>query len=365
MRMARFGYGIGIALAAVACGDDGGGPENGSGDAGPVEGLARFGDWAEAFDAEAAGWLMNAWGPSDDLVFAVGGPPDDGVIMRQSNGGWSEMTLPEGTPIVNWVHGFGEDDVWAVGDAGAALHFDGAQWRTVATPTDQNLWGVWGAAPDDVWAVGGGTTPPSANTSPVVLRWDGSAWSSVDVPELVPSGASQMFKVWGTGPDDVLIVGASGVILRWDGSELSQVLDRPLDHTDDYISLWGTGPDRIVAVGGRANAQVAVWDGQVWSSIELPRNPGLNGVWMGSPDVFYTVGVRGIAATVRLSPAAGGGLEGAIEQQELVPGLTGIDLHAVFGTPAGRLVAVGGNFAQANGPYRGAAVVAPLEGVAP
>jgi photosystem II stability/assembly factor-like uncharacterized protein len=281
--------------------------------------------------------------------------------MELRDGAWAPMTLPEGTPTVNWVYGFGDDDVWAVGDGGTALHWDGAAWEAVPTPTDQNLWGVWGAAPDDVWAVGGGTTPPSANAEPTVLRWDGQAWSAVTLPELVPSSATQMFKVWGTSADNVYVVGARGVILRWDGAELVQEVDRPREHTDDYVSLWGTGPDRIVVVGGRSNAQIAAWDGSTWSDVPLPRNPGLNGIWMSEPNLFYTVGVRGIAATVSLSPGSSG-LDSTVEQQELVPDISGIDLHAVFGTSAGRLIAVGGNFAEANGPYRGAAVLAPLRG---
>jgi len=348
------------ACVASACGDDEatGGPPT-------------FGDWAPAFDAESSGWLLSAWGPSDDRVFAVGGVPDrpeaagEGVVMERTGGpgaAWSAMDLPPDTPIVNWVYGFGPDDVWAVGDNGCALHYDGAAWRTTATPTNQNLWGVWGAAPDDVWAVGGGTTPVSSNVRPTILRWDGDAWREVAVPDLVPASASQLFKVWGTSAANVLIVGASGVILRWDGVELAQVTDRPPAHTSDYISLWGTGPDRIVVVGGRANAQIAVWDGAAWSDVPLPRNPGLNGVWMDAPDTVFTVGVRGIASTIHLAPEAGG-LSSTVAQRDQLPGISGIDLHAVFGTPSGELISVGGNFQQANGPFRGAAMVAPIRGV--
>ena len=351
LRFASLSLGLALTLAAGACGDDGvDGPEE-----------VGFGDWAPAFDADSVGWMMSAWGPSDDRLFAVGGAPGEAALVELRGGAWAPVNLPPDTPMLNWVYGFGDDQVWAVGDGGTALLWDGASWTSVPTPTDQNLWGVWGAAPDDVWAVGGGTTPPGGDVEPTVLRWNGEAWSTVAVPTLIPSGASQLFKVWGTAADNVYIVGAQGVILRWDGATLAQEVDRPRSHTSDYVSLWGTGPDRIVVVGGRANAQIAAWDGERWSEVQLPRSPGLNGIWMAEPDVFYTVGVRGIAATVRLQPGTEG-LESTVERAELVPDLSGIDLHAVFGTPAGRLIAVGGNFAQANGPFRGAAVVAPIRG---
>ena len=39
-------------------------------------------------------------------------------------------------------------------------------------PARRALFGLWGAAADDVWAVGSGET---------AIRWDGSAWSTVRV----------------------------------------------------------------------------------------------------------------------------------------------------------------------------------------
>jgi photosystem II stability/assembly factor-like uncharacterized protein len=44
--------------------------------------------------------------------------------------------------------------VWAVGDGGTILHYDGAAWRWRDSGTDGILHGVWGTGPEDVVVVG-------------------------------------------------------------------------------------------------------------------------------------------------------------------------------------------------------------------
>ena len=51
--------------------------------------------------------------------------------------------------------------VWAVGDAGTILHYDGTRWSPslAAFPVGKkrpDLLGVWGSSPSDVWIVGDG-----------------------------------------------------------------------------------------------------------------------------------------------------------------------------------------------------------------
>ncbi|NJK88983.1 MAG: hypothetical protein HC923_05965 [Myxococcales bacterium] len=264
------------------------------------EALLRYGPWTEALDASQAGWMMSTWGPDETTQYVVGGAPAAGVIFRSAGGSWAPMSIPDDTPIINWVHGTSPEHVWAVGDGGTILRLEGGEWRRVPSPTTQNLWGVFAVTPGDVWAVGGGTTPPTVDAEPTVLRWDGAAWSVVSVPALEPAAASQLFKVWASGPADVYIVGALGVILNWDGEELRQVLERPVDHAQDYISLWGTGPDHVVVVGGRNAPQIAFFDGSTWHPLMLDRGVPLNGVWMGEPSCS-TLEVQGAWSQPRAS----------------------------------------------------------------
>ena len=65
--------------------------------------------------------------------------------------------------------GNGASELWAVGDSGAIVHYNGSAWSLIPnSPTTATLHGVWGTAANDVWAVG---------DSGLILHFDGSEWS--------------------------------------------------------------------------------------------------------------------------------------------------------------------------------------------
>ncbi|MEM7675333.1 MAG: hypothetical protein AAF449_04940 [Myxococcota bacterium] len=297
--------------------------------------------WSTAFDAARFGWLLNVWGSSADDLYAVGGSPSRGRMTRFDGQAWTDVDLGLEVPLLNWAFGFGANDVFVVGNQGTVLRRTGQGWTATATITDQDLWGVWGANPNDVWAVGGNGREEGQAT---LLRFDGASWRRVEVPALSRSGVFAFFKVWGTSADNVYVVGQRGAVLRWNGTELTEVL---VGTSRDLIALWGTGPESIVIVGGRANGQVVTWDGSQWRTTLLALRPGLNGVWMNDPKVAHLVGLNG--SILRFD----------VDTEEVIddsPPEVGLDFHAVFGDPAGQgLVAVGGNFQFVDGPYEGVA----------
>ena len=82
---------------------------------------------------------------------------------------WKKSETKVTTRLVA-LHGFSPSDVWAVGDDGVALRFDGTEWTKVNSGTSQDLRAVWGAASNDVWVVGEGG---------IVLRWNGTSLTPV------------------------------------------------------------------------------------------------------------------------------------------------------------------------------------------
>ena len=104
--------------------------------------------WSAAFDATGVGVLSAVWGSSAIDVFVVGGTPSQGEIYHFDGAVWQAMRVPE-VPLLVWVFGFGSDDVTAVGAGGGVIHFDGVSWQRLDSGTTKDLWGIWGAAPDD------------------------------------------------------------------------------------------------------------------------------------------------------------------------------------------------------------------------
>lgn len=291
------------------------------------------------------GALLSAWGRSSADVFVVGGQvPSIGadgtaLVFHFDGDDWTEVVMPEGTPLLDWVWG-DEQTIWVVGNAGAALRSrDGTSWEATSTGVDAPLWGAWGASGSDVWAVGG----DAVAGPPVIVHFDGQAWSEVAVPAL-DRDAKALFKVWGTGPSDVHAVGDAGVVLHFDGQAWTQLGSGT---GSDLISLWGSGPDDIVAVGGRSNGVLARYDGAAWQAQMLAAVPGLNGVWVADDGSATVVGDRGTIAEV----APGSNTLDEIVVEEIATQT----LHAVVGFPDGARVAVGGTL-LASPPWHGVVV---------
>jgi hypothetical protein len=145
--------------------------------------------------------LEGVWGTSPDDVFAVG---EEGVILHYDGGGWKEMEGGTHEFLFN-VWGSAPDDVFIVGHDGTILHYDGTTWVSVAAGTSNGLKAVWGASPEEVFAVGYNGT---------VLRFDGTTWGPM------ASGTSLILHgAWGTSRRDIFAVGLSGTILHNDGEE--------------------------------------------------------------------------------------------------------------------------------------------------
>jgi len=98
------------------------------------------------------GGFSRMWSPNAAYLFVSGIHP---FLECRAHGTWYELPLPEGTPFVlSGVGGFGPSDVYAVGEQGTLLHFDGQVVRRLASPTNRDLYSVT-ALDDTRLCVGG------------------------------------------------------------------------------------------------------------------------------------------------------------------------------------------------------------------
>ncbi|MFO0745344.1 MAG: IPT/TIG domain-containing protein [Myxococcota bacterium] len=95
--------------------------------------------------------------------------------------------------------------LWAVGDEGHVIAWDGTFWAIQQTPTQNRLRGVWAAADDDVWAVGERAT---------VVRWDGLRWLEVPMPAEVSVVGLDWWGVEGDGTGTLWLWSTHGVWRR-------------------------------------------------------------------------------------------------------------------------------------------------------
>ena len=231
------------------------------------------------------------------------------------------------------VSAYSPTDAWAVGQVGTqavglssqVIHWNGKAWSQVAAPVRGPdgyayiLTGISVASPDSVWAVGyGGDTSDG-----IVLHWNGKAWSwshilgqgdqLLAVTALSPSNVwavGALYKVSAAGEGDYTVL---PLVMHWNGKAWSSVSAPALRGTGtglDFMDeegltavsssssgLWVTGG--FTESGSNAiTAYAARLTGKKWTLFRLPEqvlyaNPksvaaSRSGAWIagnyGSPD---------------------------------------------------------------------------------
>jgi hypothetical protein len=219
--------------------------------------------------------LLGVWGSASDNVFAVG---QQGTILRYDGASWSQMA--SGTTMdLNAVWGSSASNVYAVGGtydmssghSGIILKYNGSSWNPIYTDPGFQYYGVWGSSPDDVFAVGSGGR---------IVHYNGFSWT----PMPSGTGGAGLTAVWGTGPQDVFAVGYTGNIVRYDGSSWAKMASGT---TSVLRGIWGAGTDNVFAVG--ENGALLHFNGLSWSPMSGAGTNSLIGVWGSSAaNVFAT-----------------------------------------------------------------------------
>ena len=141
------------------------------------------------------------------FTFSAPGAVTAGIAARVcSSGNWCWYNpLPQGNTLRS-VWGVASNDVWAAGDGGTLLHFDGANWSAptpLGAATTQDLYAIHGTSATDAWAVGLGGA---------LVHWDGSAWTASQQSGVTTNQALRA--VWGSTANDYWAVGSTGTILH-------------------------------------------------------------------------------------------------------------------------------------------------------
>jgi hypothetical protein len=216
-----------------------------------------------------------------------------GLLAQQGCGG-NDVTAPE--PPLSWTRvasgtahnlwdlwGSSATDVWAVGDLGSILHYEGARWESALDSVSYCFRGVWGSGPRDVWAVGFRSLD---STAPVLFHYDGVGWSrDTSIADSLPW--PPLSDVWGTSASNVWAVGYGGSIFHFDGSHWSDV---SVDSWYAADRIWGTSATDVWIVGP---GTVLHYDGSSWSpqsdSVLTARQ--LSSGWGGRRDDIWAIGL--------------------------------------------------------------------------
>jgi hypothetical protein len=279
------------------------------------------------------GALISAWGTSARDVYSVGAAPsatEAPMVLHFDGTTWSMLTPPVVGVDLWWVHGWtASGPIFMGGSEGTILRYEGGTFTEMTTPGTNVIFGIWGSAPDDVWAVGGAL---GGAAGAFAWRYDGTEWTAQTLPAGYADGET-IFKVWGRAADDVYLVGTHGKVLHWDGSAFTEEFaDAGPPTMQRTLLTVHMDRDRAVAVGGFGNAVITENDGSGWRNVAGPTDPAMLGVWLTGDGGGIAVGTSG--SILRRTPS------GWVEEDHGIS--LAETLHGVWVDPDGGIWAVGG-----------------------
>jgi hypothetical protein len=211
-----------------------------------------------------------------------GGCTQTSALPTCSTSNWCwDNPLSEGRTLFT-VRGRSETDVWAVGERGVALHWDGTCWARLPPGGTQALRAAWPAAGKTWWFAGAGGA---------LHRWDGSAWTTQMLAESLT-----VHDIEGSSDSSAIAVGQGGALYAFNGTQwIPQAWDAGTSPAPELLAVWPVSNNEAWAVG-RGAALVHGVDGG-WVTVNRSGSVDLMAIAAGvDAGTAHAVG-RGLLAT--------------------------------------------------------------------
>lgn len=278
--------------------------------------------------------LMSVDGTSSHDVYVAGADKGSGPLVLHWDGtAWAQLHTGFSGDLW-WVHAFPSGPVYFGGAGGMMLRYDGQSFERLEAPfalARQTIFGVWGSSPTDVYAVGG-----SAGREGFIWHYDGTAFTSVDLPTDVPRLSNGevpgLFKVWGDA-SDVWVVGGAGTILHKHGTD--PFVNVPSGTTETLFTVHGDAAN-VVVVGGTTNGFALLQNANAtggFSNVSPTQSGILQGVYLANGDAWAS-GEKGLMYEFT---------SGAFQPADTKLTLDVGSLHSVYIDETGGIWSVGGN----------------------
>ena len=202
--------------------------------------------------------------------------------------GWIwQDPLPQGADL-KALWGSKSDDIWAGGDGGILLHWDGRTWTSFRTTEQSDINAIWGNGTGAVWAI---------DNSGNIHRTNGNCvsgapcWSRVHTT----NGVS-LLGIAGTSATDVWVVGSAGNIVHWDGQQWSSIsaaasLASCANATTDFLSILANGDEALV--GGNSGRLLKIKSGLPSACVSAGFTENIVSIWGTNTTNFWLLGNKG------------------------------------------------------------------------
>jgi hypothetical protein len=189
--------------------------------------------------------LWSIWGTKENNIWAVG---DEGTIIHYDGTRWVNQKYDTECSLRD-IQGYDENDVWAVGglgfnpnseneQKGIILHFNGKEWTMALDDSTHPLSAIWETSKDDIYAVGG-TDAPGSSPGPYILHYDGTTWTPIESPE----GLDSCRDIWGSVRDTFWVT-TGDKILHYDKGKWEYIAEGLI--SDFAVNkIWGKSENNV------------------------------------------------------------------------------------------------------------------------
>lgn len=243
---------------------------------------------------------------SDSNVWAVGnflssnnGAINETLTEHWNGTAWKLVSSPnmgtQGSQLLA-VSAASSKDVWAVGDFQTSNnvngnrtlieHWNGTAWSVVPSPNPSNegddLMGVAAISATNAWAVGFFENNAMSALQPLILHWNGTAWSLFpNIPNIgmivEAITARSATDIWAVGSD---AGETTNIALHFNGTQWSITPSANFPSSQQIISgvaapaandAWIVGSFAPPTVGAFLQPLALHWNGKTWSMVATPN----------------------------------------------------------------------------------------------
>ena len=197
-----------------------------------------------ALDSGTTDDLWGIWGPAPDDVWIVGGTVGQGdpVILHFDGATFTPVAMPpndRGATSLFKVWGIGSK-IFAVGQNGVIIQYEGAQWFQVlaGSQANEDFVALWGTSEENIVAVGGRATARLA-------VYDGEQWTTYK-----HEGIPGLNAVCTEDPREVVVGGVNGYVGRYDPQTNTLIAEMAPTEIPVH-GAWADGTGRSYGVAGQ------------------------------------------------------------------------------------------------------------------
>ena len=204
------------------------------------------------------------------------------LLINAQSFSWKKILSPTNFP--SSIDMVSSTDVWAVGNYGSIIHWDGSLWKNVTSPTKAFIKDVDMLGSSEGYALVSGCAPPHSGylNNHSIIRWDGTEWTNITI------------RGWFTSIDmvssfDGWVVGTAGTRVRWDG--LNWNYDDPVTYQMEFpngnfvemtLNERLESVDMVSSTDGWAvgwRGTIIHWNGTSWNIVDSPEIFEYRTIW--------------------------------------------------------------------------------------